>query len=96
VEDGRVGSCATCRYWRPHAHYPYVGLCTVRGRMTVDEDSCGKWAPIEIRDEEFYWCATCKTRLIGVEAREHLARGHRVHVAAYLEKDIREELYSVF
>ena len=65
-------------------------------KVTVDEDYCSGWKPLRIRDDEFYWCSTCRTRLIGVEARIHLARGHRVHVGAYLERDIREELYSVF
>ncbi len=88
--------CATCDYWRPHAHYPYVGLCTLRGVMTLDEDSCPHWTPLKIREGEFYWCSTCKTRITGSEVAEHLRRGHRVHRGAYIEPDIREELYSVF
>ncbi len=90
------GRCYTCRHWRPHAHWPFVGYCVLHGKMTLDEDGCEDWEPIEFRDNEFYWCSTCKTRVTGEEARVLVRRGHRVHVGAYLEPDIREELYSVF
>lgn len=88
--------CYTCRYWRPHALYPYVGLCTLHGRMTLDEDSCPRWEPVRIRGGTLYWCSTCRTRVTGEEAERLLRQGHRIHEGAYLEPDIREELYSVF
>ncbi len=88
--------CATCKYWRPHPHYPYVGMCMFHRKITLEDDSCENWEPVEIREGEFYWCSTCKTRVTWEEARELVRKGHRIHLGAYLEPDIREEIYSVF
>jgi len=88
--------CYTCDYWRPHAHYPFIGLCTLHNRFTLDNDACEDWKPLKINEGRFYWCSTCKTRITGEEAKVLLAKGNRVHRGAYIDPDIREELYSVF
>ena len=43
-----------------------------------------------------YWCDTCKTRISREEAVDHLARGDAVYVGAYMDPDVREELYDSF
>lgn len=42
--------CATCRRWKPHFHYPSIGVCILHTRLTMDEDSCSDWEPL--RGEE--------------------------------------------
>ncbi|MCE4601233.1 MAG: hypothetical protein F7C38_06685 [Desulfurococcales archaeon] len=96
ARERRPGMCVTCDYWRPHIHYGFIGYCTRHARFTFEDDSCSEWRELKINDYEFYWCSTCKTRIIGVEARDLLRRGHRVHRGAYVDPDVREELYSVF
>jgi hypothetical protein len=88
--------CANCKYWRPHVVYEYIGFCDKLGKLTFDDDTCPYFEPLGVKDDEFYWCSTCKTRITGEEAREYLRKGHRIHRGAYVEPDIREELYSVF
>lgn len=88
--------CYSCKYWRPHVHYPFIGYCDLHGRLTMEDYSCDKWEELKINDHEFYWCSTCKTRIIGEEAIRLREKGHRVHRGAYIDPDIREELYSVF
>ena len=93
-EPSRI--CAYCKYWRPHVFYDYLGYCEKHGRITLEDDTCPDWEPLEIREGEFYWCSTCKTRVAWDEARELLKKGHRLHRRAYVEPDIKDELYSVF
>ncbi|MMZ67393.1 hypothetical protein D1872_299740 [compost metagenome] len=47
-----------------------------------------------MRRGAFYWCETCRTRLIWEEVAGHLRRGHRVYEAAYVEPDVREEVVA--
>ncbi|MEB3847167.1 MAG: hypothetical protein GSR74_04245 [Desulfurococcales archaeon] len=96
--DGEEHSrrCYNCEYWRPHVHYPYIGYCVLHQKFTMDTDTCDNWTPLKIREGDFYWCSTCKTRITGEEARKLLEKGHRVHRGAYVDPDVREELYSVF
>jgi hypothetical protein len=88
--------CAYCKYWRPHVVYDYIGYCDKHNKLTFEDDTCLYFEPLEIKDEEFYWCSSCKTRITGEEAKEYLKKGHRIHRGAYVEPDIRDELYSVF
>ena len=89
-------TCRNCRFWRPHVHYIFIGYCGLHYRLTMEDYSCDSWEQIKIIDHEFYWCSTCKTRIMGIEAAIHLKEGHRVHKGAYIDPDVREELYSVF
>lgn len=64
--------------------------------MTFDDDVCDKHESLNPKSGSFYWCLDCRMRLEGEEAVEHLSRGHRVYRSAYLEPDIREEIYDAF
>ena len=90
------GLCATCKYWRPHVVFDYIGFCEKHKKLTLEDDTCPFYEPLEIREGELYWCSTCKTRVSWEEAREYVRKGYRLHRSAYVEPDIREELYSVF
>ncbi len=76
--------------------YDYIGFCEKRNVFTFDDDSCPYYEPLEIKDNEFYWCSTCLTRITGEEARKYLRLGYRIHRRPYVEPDIKDELYSVF
>lgn len=90
-------TCSRCMHWRPHVHYPYIGYCTLHGKMTFDDYSCPSYKPLRINGSpRLYWCQTCKTRLTPEEAREHIARGDRVYLGAYIDPDVREEIYDSF
>jgi len=91
-----TGKCETCKYWRPHVVYDYLGYCEKHRKITMNDDTCPYYEPLEIREGEFYWCSTCKTRVSWEEAVEYLRRGYLLHRGAYVEPDIKEELYSVF
>ena len=86
--------CANCIHWRPHIMYPWVGLCTLKSRLTLDEYSCESWSPIDFRGggREFYWCLTCRRTIHKSEVERHVRAGHRVYVWVYVEPDIREEI----
>ncbi|MEB3779762.1 MAG: hypothetical protein GSR85_05985 [Desulfurococcales archaeon] len=86
--------CRECINWRPHVHYSYVGYCTIHNKLTFEDDSCSDYEPIRIDGRRFYWCVTCKTRLYMDEARIHMARGHRVYIGAYVDPDVRDEIYE--
>ena len=90
------GECSECEYWRPHVFYSYIGFCEKHKRFTLDNDTCPFFKRIKIRDGEFYWCSTCRSRVTGEEARKLVVNGHKIHRGAYVDPDIREELYSVF
>ena len=92
--SGRRAACSTCRWWRPHYHYPSLGLCSLHWRITGEEDVCGDWEPLRIERGRFYWCETCRLRVSWEEAEAHLRRGHRVYEAAYVEPDVREEIVA--
>ncbi len=89
---GRV--CATCRRWRPHFHYPSIGVCMLYTRLTLVEDSCRDWEPLRVRKGVFYWCETCRTRISWEEVEIHLQRGHRVYEGSYVEPDVKEEIVA--
>ncbi len=91
-----VKMCAYCKYWRPNVFYPYIGYCEKHNKMTFDTDSCDNFEPIKVKPGELYWCSTCKTRVTGEEAKVLVRFGHRIHRNAYVDPDIKEELYSVF
>ena len=99
-EDGpslRQGrGCLTCRNWLPHAHYPYIGFCTLWREITVEDHYCWKHERMRADEERYYWCTQCKTRLTREEAREHSLEGHRVYRGAYVDPDVIEEIYGVF
>jgi hypothetical protein len=76
--------------------YDYLGYCDRHHKITLEDETCPFFEPLEIKDGEFYWCSTCKTRLTSEEAREYVKKGYRVHRGAYVEPDIKDELYSVF
>ena len=84
--------CATCRWWRPHFHYPSIGYCVRHGRLTLDEDSCEEWEPLRVERGKFYWCLDCRRRLSWEEAEIFLRRGARVYESAYVDPDVREEI----
>lgn len=86
--------CATCRWWRPHFHYPTVGYCALHHKITTDDDYCDRWEPVRVEKGKFYWCETCRRRLSWEEALEHIRAGHRVYEAAYVEPDVREEIVA--
>ncbi|BAF34794.1 hypothetical protein APE_1473a [Aeropyrum pernix K1] len=90
------GSCSMCFHWSPHALYPYVGYCRLHRTVTFDDYWCEDFREMRVEKGGFYWCLTCRTRLSWEEAAEHFKRGHRVYRSAYLEPDIREEIYDAF
>lgn len=92
----RAVLCSTCDYWRPHVHYGVVGLCTRWGKMTHQDDYCQEWKPVDLRSQEYYWCYTCKMRVTREEAESHASRGHRVYKSAYVDPDVKEEIYEGF
>jgi hypothetical protein len=57
--------CVNCRHWRPSPHYAYAGYCPVLGRVTLEDDSCGNYSPLDLSRRGFYWCSSCKTRVPG-------------------------------
>jgi hypothetical protein len=44
--------------------------------------------------DRFYWCATCKVRLAREDALTHWTLGHRVVRGAYVDPDVRDEIYE--
>ncbi len=88
--------CAFCNYWRPNVFYSFIGYCERHNKYTLDIDTCSFFEPLKINENKLYWCSTCKTRITGYEALQHVKEGHRVHRGAYVDPDIKEELYSVF
>ncbi len=97
--NGSRGSralCMTCQLWRPSPHYPYAGYCTLWGRVTFEDDSCPSYSPLRLAPRRFYWCSSCKTRVAFEEAGSHALLGHRLHPGAYIERDVREEIYDAF
>ncbi len=88
--------CGRCKYWRPHVFYSFIGYCDKHKKFTLDIDTCEFFEPLKIDEDKLYWCSTCKTRITGQEALRYLREGHRIHRGAYVDPDIKEELYSVF
>ncbi|MFP3309590.1 MAG: hypothetical protein RXO27_02170 [Acidilobus sp.] len=89
-------SCSTCAYWRPHVVYPFVGLCTAWGKITMDDDSCEKHTELKLDPKSFYWVPELRTRVTGEEAQLLVKNGVKVYVAAYVDPDVREEIYGAF
>lgn len=92
---GNGALCHLCTHWRPHVHFPFIGLCALWGRLTFEDDSCGEFRRLSL-EGELFWCATCKTRLSREEARRHAEMLHRVYLGAYIDPDVREEIYDAF
>ncbi len=92
----REVACHSCAHWRPHIFYPILGLCSVRGVLTFEDDWCEHYKPLSYGEDRFYWCVTCRMRLTAVEAREHASRGHKVYLSGYIDPDVREEIYDAF
>jgi len=84
--------CRTCRWWRPHFHYPIVGYCTLWGKLTTDDDGCDRWEPIKIEEGKFYWCLSCRRRVSWEEAKMYLKEGEILYESAYMDPDVREEI----
>ncbi len=89
------GKCGSCDMWRPHVMYGYIGYCKLHSKITFEDDSCSSYRPLQL-DSEYYWCLTCRMRLTREEAPLHISRGHRVYKSAYVDPDIREEIYDAF
>ncbi|MDM7275302.1 MAG: hypothetical protein P3X22_004170 [Thermoprotei archaeon] len=90
----RGESCSSCWNWLPHVHFPFVGYCTLWGITTFEDYYCSSYKLTSVDRERFYWCATCKIRLNREEAVSHWIMKHRVFRGAYVEPDIREEIYE--
>ncbi|MGC9071745.1 MAG: hypothetical protein ACP5HK_03500 [Acidilobus sp.] len=88
--------CSECAMWRPHVLYPFVGLCSLWGKLTTEDDGCERFRPLTIDDGSFYWVPEFRTRVTGEEAKTLVRRGVRVYVAAYVDPDVREEVYGAF
>lgn len=86
--------CYNCDSWLPHIHYPFIGYCTVWGQTTFEDYYCSRYSRITIANDRFYWCATCKVRITKEEALAHWSLGHRVVKGAYVDPDVREEIYE--
>ncbi len=76
--------------------YPFVGLCVVWGKITVEDDGCDRFRPVTLEDGSFYWVPEMRTRVTGEEARLLVKKGVRVYMAAYVDPDVREEVYGAF
>lgn len=76
--------------------YPFVGLCVAWGRITAEDDGCDRFTPVTIDNASFYWVPEMRTRVTGEEARLLVKRGVRVYLAAYVDPDVREEVYGAF
>jgi len=96
VEKGpRDGmSCSKCAYWLPHVHYPMVGYCTLLNTITFEDYYCEGYSKVDVEVDRFYWCSTCRVRLTREEARHHWSLGHRISRGAYVDPDVREEIYE--
>ncbi|AFZ70141.1 hypothetical protein Calag_0365 [Caldisphaera lagunensis DSM 15908] len=88
--------CNRCVNWRPHVQYPFIGLCIKLGKLTVDDDTCSFFEEVNIKSNEFYWIPEMKTRVFGDEAKIFLKNGYRVFLGAYVDPDVREEIYGSF
>jgi len=49
-----------------------------------------------IEDGSFYWSPELRTRVTGEEARLLVRRGVKVYLGAYVDPDVREEIYGAF
>ncbi|MCX8195860.1 MAG: hypothetical protein N3F67_02110 [Acidilobaceae archaeon] len=49
---------------------------------------------LEIKTERLYWCSTCRIKLTREEAALHWSHGHRIFRSAYVEPDVKEEIYE--
>lgn len=87
-------SCSTCVNWLPHVAYPFIGYCTLWGTTVFEDYYCSSYSRVAVDTERFYWCSTCKIRLTFEEARQHWALGHRISRGAYVDPDVREEIYE--
>lgn len=90
----RESQCASCWNWLPHAHYPFLGYCLVWREVTFEDQRCPSYTPVSVEIDRFYWCATCKARLSREEAISHWSEGHRLYRSAFIEPDVREEIYE--
>ncbi|MCS7107398.1 MAG: hypothetical protein NZ902_04775 [Acidilobaceae archaeon] len=61
---------------------------------TFDDYYCASYSVMELKAERLYWCSTCKTRLGREEAMLHWSYGHRIFRSAYVEPDVKEEIYE--
>ncbi|MEM4845686.1 MAG: hypothetical protein QXE41_05280 [Acidilobaceae archaeon] len=87
-------SCASCWNWLPHVHYPFIGYCSIWLVTTFDDYYCLNYEPVSVSGDRFYWCSTCKLRLTRDDAIIHWNGNHRIFRAAYVDPDVREELYE--
>ncbi len=76
--------------------YPFVGLCTHWGKLTMDTDSCEHFTELVIDNRGIYWVPEMRSRVTGEEAAILVRRGVRVYLGAYLDPDVREETYGAF
>jgi hypothetical protein len=95
IKKSRDGlGCFNCANWLPHAHYPFAGYCTVWGEVTFEDYYCSRHARMNVDADRFYWCATCKVRLTREDALTHWTLGHRIVRGAYVDPDVRDEIYE--
>lgn len=76
--------------------YPFVGLCTLYGRLTMDDDGCDRHKDLTIEPNSFYWVPEFRTRVTSEEASALVKQGIKVYAAAYVDPDVREEIYGAF
>ncbi|MEB2793148.1 MAG: hypothetical protein G5Z42_07730 [Caldisphaeraceae archaeon] len=88
--------CKSCYYWRPHVLYPYIGLCVKHGKITTEDDTCEYFTEIKVDKNTFYWIPEIRTRVYGEEANVFINKGYKVYVGAYVDPDVRDEIYGAF
>ena len=93
MTDGR---CSDCSMWRPHVVYPFVGFCVLWGKLTAVDDGCGGFRPVEVDSSGFYWVPELRSRVPGDEAAILVRRGVKVYLGAYVDPDVRDEIYGAF
>ncbi len=95
VKQLREGvGCFNCANWLSHVHYPFVGYCIIWAKVTFEDYYCSRYEGMSVDVDRFYWCATCKIRLTMDEAVIHWVSGHRIVRGAYVDPDVRDEIYE--
>ncbi|PMP60895.1 MAG: hypothetical protein C0172_00450 [Caldisphaera sp.] len=82
--------------WRPHVVYPFIGLCVKHGKLTGDDDSCDYFMEIQVNSQDFYWVPEIRSRVFGEEAKLLKREGFKIYLGAYVDPDVREEIYGGF
>lgn len=97
--------CVQCTHFKPHLHYPYVGLCVVKGEVregTGRVETCSSFrikTLNEIRDsltrKGWVYCVPCRRTLTTLEElEEHALRGHTISDDVLIDDVVSEEALS--